>query len=48
MDDAGYIGRDSKALEKDFDYKVKSRIEVREIQVTMKNGSQKSMLIDEK
>ena len=29
-------------------YKVKSRIEVREIKVTMKNGSKKTMLIDEK
>lgn len=48
LDDTGYVGRDGKALEKDFDYKVKSRIEVREIQVTMKNGSQKNMLIDEK
>jgi transposase len=48
LDDIGYTDRDSKPLKKDFDYKVKSRIEVREIQVTMKNGSQKSMLIDEK
>lgn len=48
LDDTGYIGMDGKALKKDFDYKVKSRIEVREIKVTMKNGSQKSMLIDEK
>jgi len=48
LDDTGYVGRDGKALTKDFDYKIKSRIEVREIQVTMKNGSQKTMLIDEK
>lgn len=48
LNDTGYTDRDSKPLKKDFDYKVKSRIEVREIQVTMKNGSQKSILIDEK
>jgi len=48
LNDTGYTDRDGKPLKKDFDYKVKSRIEVREIQVTMKNGSQKSMLIDEK
>jgi len=48
LDDTGYTGRDGKALKENFDYKIKSRFEVREIQVTMKNGSQKSMLIDEK
>ena len=48
LDDTGYTDRDGKPLNKDFDYKVKSRIEVREIQVTMKNGSKKSILIDEK
>lgn len=48
LNDTGYTDRDGKPLKKDFDYKVKSRIEVREIQVTMKNGTQKSMLIDEK
>ena len=48
LDNTGYTDRDGKPLKKDFDYKVKSRIEVRQIQVTMKNGSQKSMLIDEK
>jgi transposase len=48
LDDTGYTDRDGEPLEKDFNYKVKSRIEVREIKVTMKNGSQKSMLIDEK
>jgi len=48
LNETDYTDRDGKPLEKDFDYKVKSRIEVREIQVTMKNGSQKSMLIDEK
>ena len=48
LDDTGYADRDGKTLKEGYDYKIKSRIEVREIQVTMKNGSQKSMLIDEK
>lgn len=48
LNDTGYNDRDGKPLKKDFDYKVKSRIEVREIQVTMQNGSKKSILIDEK
>jgi len=48
LNDTGYADRDGKTLKEGYDYKIKSRIEVREIQVTMKNGSQKSMLIDEK
>lgn len=48
LDDAGYKDSDGKALKPDYEYKVKSRIEVREIQVTMKNGSKKAKLIDEK
>lgn len=48
LDDSNYVGRDGKALDENYDYKIKSRIEVREIKVTMKNGSQKSKLIDEK
>jgi transposase len=48
VDDAGYTDIEGKALKKDDAYKVKSRIEVREIQVTMKSGAKKSMLIDEK
>jgi len=48
LDDTGYADRDGKPLKEGYDHKLKSRIEVREIQVTMKNGSQKSMLIDEK
>jgi transposase len=35
-------------LENDYDYKVKSRIEAREIKVSMKSGTKKSVLIDEK
>lgn len=48
VDDAGYTDIEGNALKENDEYKVKSRIEVREIKVTMKNGSQKSMLIDEK
>jgi len=48
LDDTGYADRDGKTLKEGYDYKVKSRIEVREIHITMKNGSQKSVLIDEK
>jgi len=48
LDDTGYIDRDGKALKEGYDFKIKSRIEVREIQVTMNNGSKKTMLIDEK
>ena len=48
LNDTGYTDRDGKTLKEGYDYKIKSRIEVREIQVTLKNGFQKSMLIDEK
>lgn len=48
VDDAGYTDIEGKSLKKDYNYKVKSRIEVREIQVTMRSGAKKSMLIDEK
>ena len=48
INETGYTDRDGKPLKENFDYKVKSRIEVREIKVDMKNGSQKTMLIDEK
>jgi transposase len=48
LNDKGYTDRDGKPLKKDYDYKVKSRFEVREIKITMRNGSQKSVLIDEK
>lgn len=48
LDESDYVGRDGKALEENYDFKIKSRIEVREIKITMKNGSQKSILIDEK
>ena len=48
LDDTNYTDRDGKALKEGYDFKVKSRLEVREIQITMKNGSKKSVLIDEK
>lgn len=48
LGDTGYTDMDGNPLKEGYDYKIKSRIEVREIQVTMKSGSQKSMLIDEK
>jgi transposase len=48
LEDTGYTDRDGKVLKEDYNYKIKSRIEVREIKITMKNGSQKSKLIDEK
>jgi len=48
LKEAGYTGRDGKPLEGDFDYKVKSRIEVREIKITMSGGSKKTVQIDEK
>lgn len=48
LDSTGYVDRNGMTLKEDYDYKIKSRIEVREIKVTMKNGSQKNILIDEK
>ena len=48
IDDTGYTDKDGKAIEGECDYKIKSRIEVREIQITMKSGSKRSVLIDEK
>lgn len=48
LDDTGYTDRDGNACKDGCDYKMKSRLEVRAIKITMKNGSQKSVLIDEK
>ncbi len=48
LDDTDYTDRDGKALKHDYHYKVKSRLEVREIQIAMQSGSQKSVLINEK
>lgn len=48
LDEAGYKHSDINPLKPEVEFKVKSRIEVREIQVTMKSGAKKKMLIDEK
>jgi len=50
LNEDGYTDKDGKPLEegKGYDYKIKSRIEVRQIKITMKSGSKKTMLIDEK
>jgi len=48
LDDDGFTDKDGKPLEKDYDYKVKSRITVRQIEITMSSGSKKKKLIDEK
>lgn len=50
LDEEGYTDKDGKPLEKDsvYDFKIKSRINVRDIKVSMKNGSKKTFLIDEK
>lgn len=48
LSDTGYTDSDGKPLKEGFEFKVKSRIDVREIKITMKNGSKKIKLIDEK
>lgn len=48
LDENKYTDKNGNPLKKDYDFKIKSRFEVREIKVTMSNGSQKSKLIDEK
>ncbi len=48
LNQTGYTDREGKPISEDYDFKIKSRVDVREIQVTMKNGSKKSKLIDEK
>lgn len=48
LNDSNYTDRDGKPLKDDYDFKIKSRIDVREIQVTMRDGSKKNMYIDEK
>jgi transposase len=48
LEEAGYTGRDGRPLKKGFDHKIKSRIDVREIKISMSDGSKKSVLIDEK
>ena len=48
LEQAGYTDFDGKPLGSDYDFKVKSRIDVRDIKVTMSSGSKKKVLIDEK
>ena len=48
LEQDGYTDRDGKPLGSDYDFKVKSRIEVRDIRITMSGGSKKTVLIDEK
>jgi len=48
LDQVGYADRDGKPLASEHDFKVKSRIDVREIKITMSGGSKKTVLIDEK
>jgi len=48
LNDADYTDSDGNTLKEGYDYKVKTRFESREIKITMKNGSKKSVLIDEK
>jgi len=48
LSNTGYTDSAGKALKEGFEFKVKSRIDVREIKITMKNGSKKTKLVDEK
>jgi hypothetical protein len=48
LDESGYVGRDGRPLSEGFQWKGKSRVTLREIMVTMRGGSKKKFLIDEK
>ena len=48
LEQAGYTDWDGKPLDSDYDFKVKSRIDVRDIRITMSSGPKKKVLIDEK
>jgi transposase len=48
LDEKGYTDRDGNFPKEDSDFIVKSRIDVREIKVTMEDNHKKSYLIDEK
>ena len=48
LDESGYTDLDGNTPAEDCDFKFKSRIDVREIHVTMENGCKKKYLIDEK
>jgi hypothetical protein len=48
LKEAGYTDKEGEPLKKDYGYKIKSRIDVREIKVTKNSGAKNSVLIDEK
>jgi transposase len=48
LDETGYADIDGKPLGKDFDFKIKSRTDVRDIQISMTDGSKRTKKIDEK
>ena len=48
LNQTGYTDVNGLPLKEDATFKIKSQIDVREIQVRMKNGKKKKMLIDEK
>ena len=48
LDDNGYADKDGNPLGENYDYKVKSRVDVREIKITVSGDKKKSLLIDEK
>ena len=48
LDRGGYVGSDGKPVKEDADYMVKSRMEAREINVTMDNGKTKKHTVYEK
>jgi hypothetical protein len=48
LEQTGYTNKDGKPPGSDCNFKIKSRVDVRDIRVTMSNGSKKKVLIDEK
>ena len=48
IDESDYTDSEGKPLKEGYNYKVKSRIDVRTIEITMADGSKKKVLIDEK
>ena len=48
LDESGYAAMDGKPLGGGYDFKIKSRVDVREIKINLKSGKKKAVLIDEK
>jgi hypothetical protein len=48
LEQAGYTDKDGNPLGDKYDFKIKSRFDVRDIMVTMSSGSKKKVIIDEK